>query len=219
MGECELGEELDCGICEKEGCPADVCVLDDGVPQWQCNVDAENCSCNTPLVLSFDGAEPQYAASPAAAFDLDVAGGCVSTDWPSAATPWLALDRDGDGGIADGRELFGSGTRLTDGRRARHGFAALAELDADGNGRITPADPRFAELVLWSDHDGDKRGTAGELQSLADLRVLSIELAYDSRRVCDERGNCGVERAVFQFAARGGVIGQGEVVDVHLACQ
>ena len=221
---------------EPESCDVDgatrVCAVEGGVEcgeqrcdagLWGACLETELCGggeeTSTPLVLSFDGAEPRLGAAAAAAFDIDVAGGCVSTDWPTSSTPWLALDRNGDGGIADGRELFGSGSRLATGRRAANGFTALAELDADGNGKITATDPGFAELVLWADHDGDKRGTAGELQSLSALRVLSIELAYDVDAVCDARGNCGVERAVFSFIGRGGAIEQGRVIDLHLACQ
>lgn len=233
MADCELGELMDCGLCGvggdesgstgEEECKFadfnDECVLHEGVPRWECDFAGENCNCNTPLVLSFDGAEPQMMAAPSAAFDLDVAGACVSTDWPTSVTPWLALDRDGDGGIADGRELFGSGTRLGTGRRASNGFAALAELDDDKDGKITAADQRFGELVLWADEDGDKRGVGSELAPLSSMGVMRIDLAYDKRAVCDARGNCGVERAAFTFIGRGGAIEHGAVIDVHLACQ
>ena len=43
--------------------------------------------------------------------------------------------------------------------------------------------------------------------------------ASDVDRVCDARGNCGVEQAVFRFAGAGGVVTQGRVIDVHLRCQ
>ena len=49
--------------------------------------------------------------------------------------------------------------------RALAGFEALAEFDGDGDGRITPADPRFAELALWSDGDDDRAGGLAELIS------------------------------------------------------
>ena len=72
---------------------------------------------------------------------------------------------------------------------------------------------------MWADEDGDKRGTGGELRSLADLRVLSIELGYASEKACDERGNCGIERAELTFVGAGGVITKGSVIDLHLACR
>jgi len=216
--ECTPGEELPCesDFGEEGEELSDVCIVEDGVPMPNCDVD-EFCGCATPLVLSFDGVEPRMQAA-SAAFDLDVAGGCLATDWPESRTPWLAMDRDGDGAIADGRELFGSGTRMKDGTRAPHGFAALAELDDDGNGVIDARDAGFAKLLLWSDGDLDKRGTAGELEVVGG-RLMALDLRWHADRVCDGRGNCGVERATFTWKDRDGALRQGTIVDVHLACQ
>src|SRR5690606_31530054 len=84
------------------------CFLDiDGVPAQLDNCDQGGTT--TPLVLSFDAGAVRYDSS-SAAFDLGPQ--CGATDWPSAATPWLALDRDGSGGIEAGSELFGSATVL-----------------------------------------------------------------------------------------------------------
>ena len=176
-----------------------------------------NPDCNTPLVLRFDEAPLTFTPASAASFDINATGECLSTDWPTL--PWLARDVDGDGEIDSGRELFGSGTRLRSGARASDGFAALAELDSDGDGKITPADPAFAELVLWSDSDDDRRGQLGELTPVSSLQLTAIHLDYAVRGECDERGNCGRERAAFEFRGPGGERRVGEVVDVHLACQ
>ena len=174
--------------------------------------------CETPLVLRFDDAPLRFAASADTRFDFAAAEptGCA-TDWPSA--PWLALDRDRSGSIDSGRELFGSGTLLGTGRRAAHGFEALAELDADHDGRVTPADPRFAELVLWSDHDADRSGALAELAPVASHGLIAIHLDYQRRGECDERGNCGLERAAFEYRDASGQPRIGEIVDVYLACQ
>ncbi|MBL9101096.1 MAG: hypothetical protein JNL82_09070 [Myxococcales bacterium] len=200
----EPEEQFDC-----QGCAVDPA----GVPYEfdACGSDEST----TPLVLSFDGAAVGYASA-GRTFDL---GRCAATDWPTSATPWLALDRDGSGAIDGGHELFGSATRLRGGALADNGFAALRELDADGDGRLTAADPGFAALVLWTDDDGDRRSTGLELQPLAAHGLVSIDLAYASDRRCDARGNCEVERAGFTFADELGRTRTGEVVDVHLACQ
>jgi hypothetical protein len=202
------------GICDV----SEYCDLYGDTPDWDSNQSIE-AGCNTPLVLSFDGRPAQLTPARAATFDLDGIGGCITTDWPEAATPWLALDRDGNGSIDSGRELFGSGTRLRSGERAPHGFAALAELDDSGDGRIDMADEGFSQLVLWGDHDGDRRSTFAEAEPLSHQRILSIELGFHRDSQCDDRGNCGVERAAFHYVDEHGAVQEGEVVDLHLACQ
>jgi hypothetical protein len=180
---------------------------------WSCSM--------TPLVLSFDGAPITYATSDLVAFDLTGDGLSIATDWPTSTTPWLALDRDGDGVIDDGSELFGSGVRLATGGQATNGFAALAELDDNGDGRIDARDARFGELLVWADANADRATTSTELTSAAagDRRVVSIDLDYHVRRACNERGNCGVERSAFVWADASGRQHLGEVIDVHLPMQ
>jgi hypothetical protein len=107
-------------------------------------------------------------------------------------------------------------------RRAPDGFAALRELDADGDGRITPADPGFSRLLVWSDRDGDRRSSADELapaSAASACELLSIDLDYTSDPRCDARGNCEVERASFRYRDAAGVVRTGAVVDVHLRVQ
>ena len=234
--DCELGEAQGCGLCVTEGesdgeeetdgsCPFEgfgqSCILYEGVPVWECDVATgfEDCPCNTPLVFSFDRAPVQMIEAPTTTFDIDGNGACITTDWPTFVTPWLALDINKDGIIDSGRELFGSGTRLHQQQRAQNGFIALAEVDSNHDGYIDAMDDQFANLVLWFDLNSDKRGTFEELESLAMRNIIAINLSYTIHRVCDNRGNCGVERSSFDYIDDTGMITQGEVVDVHLACQ
>lgn len=200
---CEPGAERDCELCELDS---------KGAPYWS----ALNCASSTPLVLRFADAPVRYAMS-SATFDLGPE--CGATDWLEASTPWLALDRDGSGAIEGGHELFGSATVLRGGDRADNGFVALAELDADRDGHIDAGDPEFARLVLWADHDADRRSTTWELTPVAAAGLVSVDLDYRKDRRCDARGNCEVERAAFTFRDGLGRLRAGEVVDVHLACQ
>lgn len=170
---------------------------------------------STPLVLRFD--EPVRFASSSAGFDLGPQ--CGATDWVDAATPWLALDRDGSGTIDGGHELFGSATVLRSGAVAEHGFIALAELDGDGDGRISAADPEFARLLLWADRDADRRSSGWELDPIGAAGLVAIDLTYRRDRQCDARGNCEIERASFTYRDGLGRVRTGEIVDVHLACQ
>ena len=87
-------------------------------------------TCETPLVVAFDGQPIDFAPAGHGRFAF-VVGEPATTDWPTAVTPWIALDLDGDGAITSGAELFGSSTVLANGARASNGFAALAELDAN----------------------------------------------------------------------------------------
>ncbi len=182
----------------------------EGPPRWECGP--------TPLVLAFEREPVRFEVGATAAFDLTGLGQSVASDWPSSTTPWLALDRNGDGAIGDATELFGSAVQLPSGARARNGFEALAELDGNGDGRIDKLDPRFGELALWADADADRLTDRGELASASEgsRRIVSIELAYRIDRACDARGNCAVERARFTWADVAGEHHEGEVVDVHL---
>jgi hypothetical protein len=212
---CKPGDTRSCGYGGPEAGLTMDCEL---VPNAGCTTQWNYMGCDTPLVLSFDGAPVEYQTDRAHAFDVNGTRSQL-TDWPTARTPWLALDRDGNGSIDDGSELFGSMTALSSGRRAPSGFAALRELDADGDGKITPADPGFPRLVVWSDRDGDRRSSADELTPASSWQLLSIDLDYSADPRCDPRGNCEVERASFRWRDAVGAVHTGEVVDVHLPPQ
>jgi hypothetical protein len=174
--------------------------------------------CNTPLVLRFTDAPVRYQASSslagAAPFSV-AANSCQETDWPTAATPWLVRDVDGNGTIEDGTELFGSGTQLRSGARATNGFEALAELDGNNDGQVDGNDAEYEQLMLWYDDDADRRVDGGELLTLTQAGVSTLQTRNQVLPACDDRGNCGRERAAFEFAA-GSV---GEIVDVYLPCR
>jgi hypothetical protein len=171
----------------------------------------------TPLVVSFDAAPVRFTHA-TGAFDLMGEQASFDSDWVSARTPWLAMDRDGNGAIDDGRELFGSMTILASGRRAPNGFVALAELDDDGDGRITPADASFSRLLLWSDANQDRHSSPDELRTVAEAGVLSLDLGYDSEPRCTPTA-CEIERAAISFRDGADHEARGAIVDVHLAAQ
>ncbi|HEV2708164.1 MAG TPA: hypothetical protein VGV59_19770 [Pyrinomonadaceae bacterium] len=123
-------------------------------------------------------------------FDLDSNGHAEQLPWTTANSDdaWLVLDRDGDGRITSGRELFGTYTEQPAGG-VPNGFLALRLLDADSDGFITAADPRFAALRLWVDVNHDALSQPVELHTLASKGVSSIATGYRETRRKDRYGN------------------------------
>jgi hypothetical protein len=131
-------------------------------------------------------------------FDLDADGrrGRLSWTAPGSDDAWLALDRDGDGTIDDGRELLGNHTPqpAPPAGVGRNGFLALAELDkpaAGGNsdGVIDAHDAVYPSLRLWRDANHDGVSQAAELHTLPALDVARLRLDYKESKRADEFGN------------------------------
>jgi hypothetical protein len=180
-------------------------------PGGEGHESSDLCGESTPLVVAFHDQPIEFTPGGTFAF---APGAPVGTDWPTATTPWIALDRNGDGTIDSGAELFGDNTVLPDGTTARNGFIALAALDANHDGRIDASDPGFASLVLWADRNGDHRSTPEELTPLGDV-IVSISLDDHVALRCDARNNCEGERAALRWR-HGGALHDGAAVDVYL---
>ena len=99
---------------------------------------------------------------------------------PGADEAFLVLDRDHDGKITSGVELFGTVTPLTDGRIAGNGFNALVQLDNNHDGVIDEHDAIWSGLLLWRDLSHDGISQPFELTPVATSSLKSISLAvYD----------------------------------------
>ena len=99
-----------------------------------------------PLILDLDGDGIETVAHNklnGALFDNDADGLKTATGWVSPHDGLLVLDRNGDGIINDGTEVFGDNTSLKNGEKAKHGFDALADLDTDKNGKVDATDEDF----------------------------------------------------------------------------
>ena len=131
-------------------------------------------------------------------FDLDNNGFAEKTSWVSAKEGLLAYDKNGDGIINGGNELFGDRTLMKDGKTlASSGFAALAEYDDNKDGKIDSNDVIYALLRIWQDADGDGIASAGELRRLIDLGIVSIGLSYSNTGVTDSANNIQVRTGTF----------------------
>jgi hypothetical protein len=143
----------------------------------------------SPLVMDLNGDGVQTMnMTDGVMFDLQASGQKSAVGWVSPDDGLLVMDLNGDGKIASGSELFGNHKLLSNGTKAADGWQALAELDSNGDGQITATDADFAKLLVWVDANSDGVSDAGELRSLAELGIVSIDLGADQTRVA-QNGN------------------------------
>jgi hypothetical protein len=151
------------------------------------------------LDLDGDGVETTHV-NDGAYFDHDANGFAEQTGWASSDDGLLVWDRNGDGIINNGREVFGNNTLLNNGTLASNGFQALVEWDGNLDGKIDAIDSIWANLKVWQDYDGDGYSSVDELRSLSDLGIASINTGYTNSSYVDPNGNEHRQVGSFKWA-------------------
>ncbi|HET9645346.1 MAG TPA: heme utilization protein, partial [Burkholderiaceae bacterium] len=147
----------------------------------------------SPIVLDLDGNGVRtLAASHGVQFDLTGTGHAQHVGWVGHGDGLLVLDRNGDGIINDGRELFGAATLLANGHRAGNGYVAMAQEDTNHDGKLSAADVNWDRLRLWVDANGNGKVDEGELQTLAQHGVASIDLKAQASTQVDNGNLLGL---------------------------
>ena len=161
------------------------------------------CCPGSPIVLDLDGNGFDLTGRDGGVqFDLRADGRPNMIAWtaPGSDDAWLVLDRNGNGVIDDGSEMFGNFSEQPT-SPAPNGFIALAMFDApdaggNDDGRIDVNDSVFARLRLWQDRNHDGISQSSELVGLPEAGVKALNLDYNVVNTSDENGNS------FRYAAK-----------------
>ena len=173
--------------------------------QYDGDYDPTYCVCTgcgscggSPILIDVPGGFELTDAEHGVRFDLNSIEGPDRMSWtsPTSTAAWLVLDRNRDGGINNGKELFGNFTFQTASAIGAepNGFLALAEWDKPENGgnadeAITESDDVFRKLRLWRDSNHNGLSDPGELHGLWEYGIKALSLDYRESRRRDKYGN------------------------------
>ena len=124
------------------------------------------------LDLNGDGVQTTGAAR-TVAFNVDDSGYLKNTAWLNNSDGFLFLDRNLNGQIDGGKELFSNSTVALSGR----GLNGMRWVDSNYDGSLSALDPVWNELKVWQDANGNGAADAGETKTLAQLSITSLNYA------------------------------------------
>ena len=158
-----------------------------------------------PLILDLNGNGKidLTSTSNGVHFDHDANDISFKSSWVDKEDGLLVYDRNNNGIIDNGTELFGNFTRIASANTnssaykniddankndnnlqtnnttlAKHGYEALANLDSNNDGVIDINDKDFNKLRIWQDINKDGVSQINELKTLDELNIKSLNLNY-----------------------------------------
>lgn len=158
-----------------------------------------------PLVINYSG-DPASLSDTKFFFDLDSDGVEDEISRLSSGSGYLALDKNGDGTINDGSELFGT--------KSGDGFKDLAAYDSDGNGWIDENDDIFDKLKIWvTDSDGNNTLYTLKEKDVGAIYLGNVDTNYSLNSKLDNTVN-GAIRKTGLFLYESGMTGTIQHVDL-----
>ena len=159
-----------------------------------------------PLVINY-GCSSASLTQNKFSFDLDNDGKSDSISFATGGSGFLAFDKNNDGVINNGSELFGPGSG--------NGFLELSQLDSDGNNWIDENDPIYDKLRIWTkDENGNDQLFAIGQKGIGAIYLGSIDSSYTLK----DRNNStqGVIRKTGLFLRENGTAGTIQHLDISL---
>jgi LysM repeat protein len=146
----------------------------------------------SPLTLDLDGdgiVETTSKTDSGVYFDHDNNGFAEQSGWVGKDDGLLIYDKNNNGKIDNGSELFGNNTILSNGNKATNGFEALKDLDTNNDGKIDNQDAEFNNLKVWQDKNSNGKLDDGELLNITDVGIKSLNTDYTNSNEVDNNNN------------------------------